>query len=229
MIQLRVRAPNDSVTGFNQAQTKIDVIECDREVGFVETAKLKVKLFAQDHASTRDGGKVLQEMGAREIPIFIANAGVGVIGRAADSKNYTAVLHDPIGIPKARTHRPDFGASRVTYHFGKPSATFHFEIVIEQRDEGSARTSDADVVQAAEIKRALDSVDFCSRGLTQLRKIFERPWVTAFVVENDDFEIWIIGVGADALNAFAQEFDMVARRNDDRDKRFIGRRRVFGT
>ena len=49
------------------------------EVGFVETAKLKVKLFAQNHACTRDGGKVLHEMGAREIPIFIANAGVGVI------------------------------------------------------------------------------------------------------------------------------------------------------
>src|ERR1700680_3156611 len=109
-------------------------------------------------------------MSPREISIFIANAGVSVIRRAADSKNYTAMLHGPIGEPKSRPHRPDFGTSRVTYHFGKPALIFHFKIVIEESDEGSVRMLDADVIQAAEIKWTFDSVDFCTRSLVLLRK-----------------------------------------------------------
>ena len=149
----------------SKAQAKVDVIECNSEVGFVETAELFVKLLSYEHARARYRREILRQVGTSEVAMFVADPGVHMARNSARADNYTAVLHRPIGIPKSRSHRPNFGARSVTYHFGKPAAIFHFEIVVEQRDEGSARMPDADVVQATEIECALDSVDFYARGL----------------------------------------------------------------
>ena len=55
MNQVRVWRPNVSETRCLQTQTKINVIETDTEVDFIEPIEFSKKLLPHDHTCARDG------------------------------------------------------------------------------------------------------------------------------------------------------------------------------
>ena len=56
MVKLRLRRIDDSITSLPQFEAKIDVVESDLKILFVEAAYLQINLPPHQHASGPDRG-----------------------------------------------------------------------------------------------------------------------------------------------------------------------------
>ena len=59
--QLRIGRPHIAVTGFDQTQAKIHVVEANRQFTFVQTTDLYIQCFFDQQARPRHGGKGLHQ------------------------------------------------------------------------------------------------------------------------------------------------------------------------
>ena len=131
--QIRIWRPNDLQTAFAQTQAKLHVVEIDREIDFIEAAKIDKHFLAQDHARCRHAGIILLEKRAIKITGMSArNHVIDLTGYAAQPDNDATMLHSAGWIPKTRADRADFRSHRVASHFAQPTRFFCFDIVIEQ-------------------------------------------------------------------------------------------------
>src|SRR5205085_9073620 len=97
--QFSVGGIDDAPAHLARPQTEIDVIECDRQPGFIKASEF-FKYFAPHHqAGGGNGAKILRQMLAGEVTRFMASNAINVTGNTANSENDTAMLKSPVGIP----------------------------------------------------------------------------------------------------------------------------------
>ena len=81
--QFGMGGPKDAEAGLSEAEAEIDIVECDREILFIESPKLEVEILFHQHASRRHRGKILDQMSPREVAMLVANPGMSVPRNAA--------------------------------------------------------------------------------------------------------------------------------------------------
>ena len=227
MNQIRVRRPDDAITALRQAQTKIDVVEGDAEIHFIESAQLFEHRFARRHARAGDGRTILLEHCTIEIARMPArNIRKRVPGHSPETNNHAAMLQGAVGIPEPRAHRADLRARGVTDHLGQPTGVIDLRVVVEKNEDVAARRRRSAIVQPAVVERAVLNNDANALVRLALAKKRARLFFDRAIIDHDDFERLVIGPRSNAFNAAFQQSHSIARRNDNRCERRRRRQRV---
>src|SRR5438874_9212973 len=134
MNQICIRRPNVSKSGCAQSQTKINVVETDAQIDFVESPRLIENFLANQKASARDSRAVLLE----HRPIKIArmparNVDKGVTRHATQSQNYPAMLQGPVRIPKPGSDCTHLRLHPVADHLPKPAWIIDLGVVVQEQ------------------------------------------------------------------------------------------------
>src|SRR5690606_36172690 len=89
------------VTGSTNAQAKIDIVEGDGKIVFLQPAHLPVDFLPDKETGSGHGGEILLNLQACEISRRgIGKVFVRVAGDAAYTQDHTAMLHPAAGIVK---------------------------------------------------------------------------------------------------------------------------------
>src|SRR5436309_13663658 len=135
MNQLGVWRPDDPVASLTQAQAKIDVVESDREIYFIEAADLQVSISSHDRASCGYCRQILRQVWTGKIAWLVPHSDVCMAGNSACAQNHSAMLHRAVRIPEPCANNSYFRSQRVAHQFAQPVIVEDFHIVIEQCDE----------------------------------------------------------------------------------------------
>src|SRR5438067_458668 len=217
--QVRVRRPDDAITGLSQAQAKIDVVEGHAKIDFVESFQLFEHRFAHGHARSGHRGTVLLEHRAVKISgMPPRNVRKRVTRHAAEPEHDAAMLQRPVRVPETRPDRADFRSRRVADHLRQPAGIVDLSVVVQKNQDVAARFCRRAVVQPTVIKRSALSDDanvlLFYRAEESDRLRFDRA-----VIDDDYFEWAIFGPRSNALDATLQQLWAISRRDDNRDER----------
>ncbi|MNZ91526.1 hypothetical protein D3C78_1105140 [compost metagenome] len=130
------------------------------------------------------------------------------------------MLDGAIGIEQASADRSDLRADGVADHLPQPVAIDHFEVVVQQRENTAVRFLYGDVVDARVVERVVIVDDPHTLVAQQFLEVRLRLRFLALIVDDDDFEVGVVGFVEDPVHALTQDIHTVLGRNDDADQRF---------
>ena len=133
MNQVRIRRPDILETGSLQPQTKVHVVETDREIFSSNPPASSKTLSPHEQARARYRGAILLQQCAIKITrMTVRHARKAHDRRLHPAQNHSAVLKRSIRIPKSRADRADFRAHHMAHHFAQPAGFVRFDIVVEK-------------------------------------------------------------------------------------------------
>ena len=126
-----------------------------------------------------------------------------VTGDAAEADDDAGVLHGVVGIIEHRAHAADGGAERLSDHFVEPIGVDHFEVVVEQAEDGALGLFGGEIIDRAVIERRVvgdDANGFFGRDGFE---IGERGGIVGAVVDDEDLVVPAQFAEACACNPFS--------------------------
>ena len=237
VVELGVGRPKVAVPGGADLQAEVDVVERHLQLLGLEPADLQVNLAPDDQARGGHRRQILLQ----QIAVRLAGRAAGVRlprvrGDAADAEDDAGVLDAVVGIVELRADTADLGAQRVRYHLVEPVAVDDLEVVVQQADQRGVGLAHAKIVDRGVIEFAgerhhahaarirLASARALGR---ELREVGERLRLVAVIVDDQDLEVRVRGLGEQTLHARLEDVEAVARRDDQRHaRRRVGERVV---
>src|SRR6266513_778503 len=138
--QVRVRCPGHKQTALPQTQAEIDVIEITGKI-FIEAAEIGKNSFARHHAGSSNGGGIwCQKKGAVHRGDGLRwETMKGVARHSIQAKDDSAMLQSSIRIPKSGPDCAHFRAQSVADHLPQPVSFLRFNVVVQERQNLTAR------------------------------------------------------------------------------------------
>src|SRR5205085_10151042 len=113
--QLGVWRPNDPVASLTQPQAKIDVVESNREIHFIEAADLQVNISSHDRASCGYCRQILRQVRPSKVAWLVPHPDVCMAGNSACAQNHSTMLDRAVRIPAPCANHPCLRPSRVAH------------------------------------------------------------------------------------------------------------------
>ena len=143
----------------------------------------------------------------------------GMSGDPAQPGDDSGVLHGHVGIIELGANHPDFRSERMANHLVEPFWMDGFEIVVEETNDFASGMLYREVVDGGEIERA------GARNNAEVSAVFllfverKQLGIVGLVVGDQEFKIWILGFGSNALDAGNEEFATIPGWDDQRNER----------
>ena len=136
VVELSVWRVDNAITVLPETEAKIDIIESDLEMRFVEAPGLEIGASPNEHTRRGHGGKFLGKNGARKIAMIGPRQTLVRVRRHSPApKDDPGMLNMVVRIKQTRADCADARLQRLAYHLVQPIRIDDRQVVIQQGDE----------------------------------------------------------------------------------------------
>ena len=165
VIQLGEGRVNNQITGPPHFQTKVDIVEGDRQTFLVESADLLENVAPGEQASARDRTVVARHLqlaaDARALPR--ENRRKACSRDSADAEDHAGMLNRVVRVKQPRADRADFRPLHMFGHHGEPFAVDRFDVVVQKEQPGRVVCSTAKLFIAEKLNGPVKRRMRCSQ------------------------------------------------------------------
>ena len=136
MVELSVWCVDNTITVLPETEAKVDIIESDLEMRFVEPPGLEIGAAPNEHARRGHGGKFLDENGAGKIAMIGPRQTLVRVRRHSPApEDDSGMLNMVVRIKQPRADCADPRLQRLAYHLLQPIRIDNCQVVVQQGDE----------------------------------------------------------------------------------------------
>ena len=199
-----------------EPQTKVDVIELDREMNVVKSAGRHE--FCPLNGKTRSGDRgcfVKDQIAAEPALLPIAEPRIEMPHALAKPDNYSGMLNSSVRIKELASDSTNFWVDGPFRKLAEPFGFDDFHVVIQENKDGAPRLGGTEIAQGREIERPRSTQQRDALVLGGRLKQAQSPRIGTAIVDDDEIELCEPGFLQNAGNRPAQKRLIVARRHHD--------------
>lgn len=217
MDQLGEWRPEDLQAELIDAQAHVHIVEGDGVAYLVHALDLQIKVAAQDQAGGGAGALTTSKMVEAQIAGIVAQPVVARMGgQAVDADDDTGVLHHIVLPQQLGAYRSNIRSYGQTHHFLEPVGMQDLDVVVDQPDVFPRGELDTDIVQGGVVEGIGVRQDAYTAGL-EFVEVLQGLGIAGLVVDDDEFQIRVVGLGQQTFHAGMQELVGIPGGNDQAD------------